>query len=335
MRSITVEKGGLLSTVQDRGRFGYQRYGIPSSGAMDFFALESGNILVGNPRDSAAIEIISGDFVVRFNDEFRIAVTGAQAEVSLNGEKIEEWHTLRVESGDCLEIGKVKKGYVTYLCISGGVDVPVVFGSRSTYVRMKLGGYLGRKLKKGDELEIGKPSSFTYLMVDDSILKLIYSPRKIRVLLGPERNRFSREALQRFLSSVYRITSESDRMGYRLEGPPIHAKRGHHGIISNGIATGAIQVPASGKPIMMMVDHQTIGGYAKISTVISADLPLLAQMKAGDEIEFEDVSLQEAHTAYRDLQLSLQKLEERAHRVKSYIVVSGGKMYKVNVRRMS
>ncbi len=333
---MIVESAGPFSTVQDNGRYGYQKYGIPPSGAMDEFAFQFANILVGNERNAAGIEITLAGFTVKFDGDFEIAVTGADLGATLNDHKMESWRSAHVRRGDILKFEKVKKGCRAYLCVNGGIDVPVVFGSRSTYTRIKVGGYCGRKLKKGDVLSIEEQRfSSSPMKVDLSTLSPVYSPRNTRVILGPESDKFSSDDLKRFLSSPYRLTAQSDRMGYRLEGPSLETKKKSHDIVSNAIVTGAIQVPANGQLIMMMVDHQTVGGYAKIATVVSADLPLLAQMKPGDEIHFERVSLEEAQNAYQKMQNILELMESNSRKKqngKVFLVGIGKKMYSVKIR---
>ena len=193
-----------------------------------------------------------------------------------------------------------------------------------------------RKLQKGDALSIRELSAFPIpsMKVDPSIVSSIYSERKIRVILGPESKMFSRRDIDRFLFSPYYITTQSDRMGYRLKGPLLNSKRRSHDIVSNGIVTGAIQVPANGQPIMMMAEHQTVGGYAKIATVISTDIPLLAQMKPGDEIYFERTTLEKAQKSYKQMQDILELLENESRKRqkgKVFFVEIGEKTYRMKI----
>ena len=337
MRRIIVESAGFLSTVQDGGRYGYQRYGIPPSGAMDEFAFQVGNILVGNERNAAGIEITLAGFSVKFDGDFEIAVTGADLNATVNGKKIETWQSTYVKRGDILKFERVNKNIRAYLCVNGGIDVPRIFGSRSTYMRMNMGGFQGRKLQKGDVLPVGSPSSLSTssMKVNDSILSLVYSPRNIRVIPGPENKLFSKKDLDLFFSSLYSITNQSDRMGYKLKGPSLNSKRISHDIISNGIVRGAIQVPSNGQPIIMMAEHQTIGGYAKIATVISADIPLLSHMKPADKIHFEKITLEEAHQLYCQIQNILESLENESRKKrksKIFFVEIGEKAYRLKIR---
>ncbi len=337
MRRIIVESPGFLSTVQDGGRYGYQRYGIPPSGAMDEFAFQVGNILVGNERNAAGIEITLAGFSVKFDGDFEIAVTGADLNATVNGKKIETWRSTYVKRGDILKFERVNKNIRAYLCVNGGIDVPRIFGSRSTYMRMNMGGFQGRKLQKGDILPVGSPSSLSTssMKVNDSILSLVYSPRNIRVIPGPENKLFSKKDLDLFFSSLYSITNQSDRMGYKLKGPSLNSKRISHDIISNGIVKGAIQVPSNGQPIIMMAEHQTIGGYAKIATVISADISLLSHMKPADKIYFEKITLEEAHQLYCQIQNILESLENESRKKrksKIFFVEIGEKAYRLKIR---
>jgi antagonist of KipI len=336
MKSITIESPGFFSTIQDLGRFGYQKYGIPPSGAMDEFAFQTANILVGNERNAAGIEITFGNFIAQLNGTFEIAITGGDAEISLNYEKIKSWSTVYVKNGDILKIGKIRKGCRVYLGVSGGISVPKIFGSRSTYTRLKMGGFRGRKLQKGDILEIGESSIFSISStdVDPSILSLVYSRKKARTILGPENKMFSKKIIERFFSSPYQITTQSDRMGYRLKGASLKSTKASHDIISNGIVTGAIQVPTDGQPIIMMVEHQTVGGYAKIATVISSDIPLLAQMKAGDEVEFENTtfsSAQKANIQMQDILRYLENESRKKHLGRVYLVETHKKNYRIKI----
>lgn len=336
MRRILVETPGLFSTIQDRGRYGYQRYGIPPSGAMDEFAFQVANILVGNKRNAAGIEVTLAGFSAKFDGDFEIAVTGADLRATLNGQKMENWRSVYVKRGDLLKFEEARKGCRAYLCVSGGIDVPMIFGSRSTYRRINMGGYHGRKLQRGDALPVGELSVFQMspMKVDSSIISSVYSLRKIRVILGPESKRFSKRDVERLLSSPYHVTTQSDRMGYRLKGPLLNSKKRSHDIISNGIVTGAIQVPANGQPIIMMVEHQTVGGYAKIATVISADIPLLAQMKPGDEIHFERTTLEKAQKSYKQMQDILELLEDKSRKRqkgKVFFVEIGEKTYRLKI----
>ncbi len=337
MTKLIIKSAGPFTTIQDLGRYGYQKYGIPPSGAMDGFALQIANILVGNKRNEAALEITSAGFSAIFQGECEIAITGADLGATLNGKAITPWQSFHIQNGDVLKFEKVKTGCRAYLSVGGGWDVPKILGSKSTYTRANIGGYHGRKLKNADVIEIGKSYHFAFRNVKiPSHIVPTYSNHKVRVILGPESNRFSKKEINKFLSSSYRLTGQSDRMGYRLSGPTLRAKRGKHDILSNGVLLGAIQVPPDGQPIVMMSDHQTVGGYAKISTVISADIPLLAQLKPGDNLSFKHVSFEEARKAYLSMQNILDLLEKQIRKEpKVFFVKIGEKFYKVKVRACS
>lgn len=334
MARLIIKSAGPFTTVQDMGRYGYQRYGIPPSGAMDGFALQIANILVGNKRNEAGLEITFAGFTATFEGECEIAITGADLGATLNGKVITPWQSVHVWNGDVLKFQKIKSGCRAYLSINGGVDVPEILGSRSTYTRANMGGYQGRKLRNGDVIDIGKSHLFAFhdVKVPAHMIPL-YLDRKIRVILGPENNRFSKREIEKFLFSNYYLTEQSDRMGYRLNGPALKTRRGKYGVLSNGVVLGAIQIPPDGQPMVMMAEHQTVGGYVKISTVISADIPLLAQLRPGDKLSFKRVSFEEAREAYLNMQNTLDLLEKRIkEEPKVFFIKIGRKFYKVKIR---
>lgn len=289
--TIRIIEPGPLSTIQDCGRFGYQDRGVPVSGAMDITALRIANILAGNCDTDAGIEITWGGFQSVFLAPARIAITGADPKAILNGQAIPCWSGITVQNGDVLKMGYPETGCRTYLALSGGVDVPEVMGSRSTYVRGGFGGYRGRSLQKGDVIESG---SGGINRADSSCPNALipgYSDHPtLRVTVGPQADALTPESLDLFFSSSYGVTDRCDRMGCSLKGPVL-AHRNKADIVSDGTVFGAIQVPGNGQPIILMADRQTIGGYAKPATVISVDLPLLAQLIPGSTVHFEAVSL--------------------------------------------
>jgi len=308
---VKIIKPGMLTTVQDQGRFGYQQYGVPVSGVMDPYAYRVANLLVGNLLGESVLEVTLMGLELEFNRETVIAVTGGDLTPQLNSEPLSMWKSLRIKAGDRLVFKAVKAGCRSYIAIAGGIDVPSVMGSKSTYTRGTIGGYEGRALKKEDKLDLGKPSADLSELEGRSAAEAAMeypSTITLRVLPGPQDDAFSDKETETFYSSAYQVTNESDRMGFRLEGPVIeHLEKPD--IISDGIAMGAIQVPGHGRPIVMMADRQTTGGYTKIANVITADLPVMAQAKPGDEVRFQKVTLDEAMTA-------LQKMEEVLEKVK-------------------
>lgn len=295
MAKIKIIKAGMLSTIQDLGRYGFQEFGMPVSGAMDHYSMKLANFLVGNNLNSAVIEATVIGPEIFFEADCYIAICGADMNAKLNNESVNMYQTISVKSGTTLKMGAVKDGFRTYIAFSGGIDVPLIMNSRSTYLRGKIGGHGGRQLIPKDELNLGKESStITQKKIDEKFIPIWSENLVCRIIAGPEIHKFKLTGINTFLNSTYSISLESDRMGYRLNGERI-AHRSSPDIISAGIAFGTIQVPGHGEPIIMMADHQTTGGYAKIANVISADLPYLAQMKQGDTIEFEEIKLEEAH----------------------------------------
>lgn len=298
-RFIEVIKPGMLTLIQDLGRYGFQEFGVPVAGAMDQLAASAGNLLVGNDRSAAVLEMMMMGPELKVDFDGFIALTGADLGPKINGAPVSMWQTLAVQSGDVLSFGGLKSGLRGYLAISGGIDTPLVMNSRSTYTKAALGGFEGRALKAGDQVPVGTSTGVdsgqsVMLAVPEDQIPVYGASKTVRIVLGPQDDAFTDAGIQTFLDNVYTVTNECDRMGYRLDGPSIeHVKGGD--IISDGIAFGAIQVPGHGKPIIMMADRQTTGGYTKIAGVISVDLPLLAQSKPGDQIKFQKVTLEEAH----------------------------------------
>ena len=292
---ITVLQPGLLSTVQDDGRQDYLAYGLPRAGVMDRYASRMANLLCGNPLSAAVIEMTMMGGSFRFEQPCRIALCGGDMAPCLNTVRIEQWKAFDVEAGDVLEMGYAQSGCRSYLAVSGGIEVPVVLGSRSTYTRARVGGIEGRPLRADDRIILGEiPPVQVWPITLDSTLIPPYPERiLLRVLLGPQDDLFLPEGIEAFVSGEYKVTDEADRMGYRLEGPLIrHA--GKADIVSDALGRGAIQVPGNGQPIVMMADCGTTGGYAKIATVIGADLWRLAQAKPQDIIKFSLCSENEA-----------------------------------------
>jgi biotin-dependent carboxylase-like uncharacterized protein len=306
LKAIRIIDPGPFSTVQDSGRFGLQDRGVPVSGAMDLQALRIANILAGNRDTTAGIEITWGGFCAEFLASAQIAVAGADPKPMMNGQSFSCWSGISARKGDILEMGFAESGCRTYLALSGGVDVPEVMGSRSTYVRGGFGGFMGRSLQKGDILSLGQRENSP---VSDCPRALIpgYSDHPVlRVTLGPQADALTPESLCRFLSSPFLVTDRCDRMGCSLKGPVL-AHRQKADIVSDGTAFGAVQVPGNGQPIILLADRQTIGGYAKPATVISVDLPFLAQLVPGSSVHFEAVSLWTARELAVNAEYRFQK----------------------------
>lgn len=292
--SMVIRKAGALSTVQDEGRFGVMKTGFGQCGAMDLTSMHIANRLVGNCINCAVIEMTLIGITAVFNSECIIALSGGDFSAVLSGKHLRCDKAYVVRAGDELKIGAAKTGARCYLAVSGGIDVPKVMGSRSTDIKMGIGGYCGRKLKAGDVLNFGK-NCMTVSNPDKwEIEQRVFSGNYVlRAILGPQDFLFPEETIEKFFGSEYKVTHECDRMGVRLSGEALKAKDSVD-IISDGIVRGSVQVPGSGQPIVLMSDHQTVGGYAKIATVISQDVSLLAQAKPGDKIRFERISVEQA-----------------------------------------
>ena len=278
---------GALSTVQDLGRFGYQKSGMPCSGVMDQKAYESANQLVNNQINEAVIEhtVFGGSY--RFQSDTVIALTGADMKPSIDGKACPMYRPVFVPSGGILSLGAAVNGCRTYLAAAGGILVPPVLGSRSTNLKCKIGGFQGRALQSGDLLDTGTLSVPFQQIKDLSLKAPVYSKEiKVRVIEGPQSDYFTEKGLNLFYSAPYTVSEQSDRMGCRLEGPAVESIHGTD-IVSDGIVFGSIQITSSGMPIVLMADRQTTGGYAKIATVITDDLPLLAQAVPGTTIHFQ------------------------------------------------
>jgi len=297
---VRVKRAGLLTTVQDHGRWRYQAMGVPVAGPMDVYSHRLANALVGNEDGAATLEVTLTGPALEFTDDRQVAVTGAEFEVTVDGHGVTPNTAIRVRAGERLEFGRRSRGARGYLAVSGGIDTPRVLGSRSTHVPSAMGGLGGRALKEGDELPLGPPEGEHYVRSartsGTGVLFHTYrmqAPTILRVLPGPQRDRFSARALDALQSAPYRVGTDSNRMGYRLVGPRLEHANGAE-IISDATPMGTLQVPASGQPILLMADRQTTGGYAKIATVISADISLAGQLVPGDEIRFTACSPAEA-----------------------------------------
>lgn len=305
---ITVEQGGILTTIQDEGRFGYQQFGVSPAGPMDHHSFHLANLLVGNAREEGALEITYMGPALRFTKANVIAVAGGNLGPKLNGEPAPMCQAIAVAEGDALSFSGMKNGCRAYIAFAGGLDVPLVMGSKSTLCRNGLGGFQGRKLEKGDHIPFAGPVTELPKMELRKTGEAVYDKKEVvlRVVLGPQEDAFTRKGLRQFLWHGGIISNEFDRMGCRLECDPIEHK-GDGNIISDGISFGSIQVPANGKPIIMLCDRQSVGGYAKIGTVITVDLPKLAQCVPGCKVRFVEVSLDLAQDLYVR---ELKKLDE-------------------------
>ena len=294
MSSIDVINGGILTTIQDSGRYGYQELGIPTSGVMDDYNYRLANILVGNKLDEAVFEMTFFGPTLKFNENLIIAITGSNMNPKINGELAPMYETIKVKKGDTLQFGKVNEGIRSYLAFGGSIDVPVVNGSKSTHIKTKMGGIEGRALKAKDEINIKKSKEETMRKIPEKYIPKISHCNILRVVLGPQDDYFTEKGIHDlFRSGGYQVTKDFDRMGIRLKGTAIEHKETAD-IISDGTTFGSIQVPANGQPIILVADRQTTGGYTKIGNVITADLHKLAQMTFLDKVLFQEIKIEEA-----------------------------------------
>lgn len=308
IKALEFLSPGILTSIQDLGRYGYGRYGVAPSGALDSYALRIANLLVGNSEDQACLETMLMGPGIRVLTDVVIAVTGGDLQPKKNRKPIEMWRSHAFQKNDVLSFANAVSGLRAYIAVGGGFELPRVMDSRSTNLASGFGGHRGRTLIKGDILPAGDPPTglkhaFQRIFQPDWIPQ--YSDQwKLRVIWGPQDEQFPEDSRQVFLNSTYTMSQDSDRTGIRLEGPEVVCRPDiEASIISEGVISGAIQIPGDGKPIIILGETVT-GGYRKIATIISADLPLVGQIKAGDGIRFEAVSLQAAHRA-------LQAMEER------------------------
>ena len=307
--SIQILSPGPMTTVQDLGRFGGMRLGFSQGGAMDRVSLLTANRLLLNNDSEGCLEMTFSGVRAVFDADCVIALTGADMDWKINGEDVSRCRALEIHAGDELSGSAAKNGFRAYLGVAGGFDIKPFMGSYSTNIKCGVGGFEGRRLKANDVLP---------LRMERSALLYRYNRRcepeeypdafTLRVVPGPQDDYFTEDGMRAFLSGEYTVTKEADRMGVRLDGPQIEAKDGVD-IVSDGIAFGAVQIPASGKPIIMAADRQTVGGYAKIATVAGADMSLLAQAKPGARVRFAAVTQQEAERAYRRMMRRLDELE--------------------------
>ncbi|WP_375435442.1 biotin-dependent carboxyltransferase family protein [uncultured Hymenobacter sp.] len=325
--SLSIIRPGMLTTIQDAGRYGYRQAGVIVSGPMDARALREANLLVGNPEGAAGLEITLRGPTIRFEAAHLIALTGADLSPTLNGQPLPMRRPVAVTRGCELAFGAVRVGCRAYLAVSGGLAVPEVLGSRSTYLRAGIGGFQGRALQADDVVPAAGPTEIggqlrQLLMARHPARAWVAaswsiapswpgSPTRvatIRAVRGPEYKRFTTASQQDFWTQEFTVTPSSDRMGYRLQGPELR-RHNHQEILSTAVTFGTVQVPAAGIPIILMADHQTTGGYPRLAQVISADFSHLAQLPLGGRIRFQEVALTEAQLAYLHQERTLHQLQ--------------------------
>lgn len=333
METIKILDAGLLTTVQDLGRYGFQRYGVSASGVMDEYSAKIANKLVGNKVGEAVLETTLKGVQIEFLQNTAVAITGGNCDVTLNGTKIELWQSYLVNRGDILKMGICKSGLRNYLAFSGGIDIPVIMNSKSTNLKAKVGGFNGRKLMTGDILSVGVGSLEAPLTLNKHYIPTYSKDIKVGVILGQQDDHFTEAGIKTFLNETYTVTQESDRMGIRLSsvsGATIEHKNGAD-IISDGITFGAIQVPGSGQPIVMMADRQTTGGYTKIGNVISSDLAKLAQATPGTKVKFVEYTLEQAVQAIKNNDIIINNQNSYVSPVKEEVVDSSSRDYRIKI----
>ncbi|HSO63352.1 MAG TPA: biotin-dependent carboxyltransferase family protein [Desulfobacterales bacterium] len=305
VNTFEVLSPGIMSTVQDLGRFGGARFGVAASGALDGFAVRVGNLLVGNAENAAVVETTLMGLRIKALRDAVVAVTGGDLQAGKGSEPLAVWRSHLVREGETIAFSGPVNGLRSYLAVAGGIHAETVMGSRSTNLASGFGGFQGRALRKGDILAT-EPVKDAIRFADNAFMPeaipLYSSSWRLRVVWGPQEDHFSDEGMQAFAAAAFTVSPDSDRTGIRLKGPVIARKPGmEESIISEGILSGAIQVPGDGQPIIILGETAS-GGYRKIATVISADLPLLGQITPGDEVVFEAVSMEAAVRALREME---------------------------------
>jgi antagonist of KipI len=325
---MKILKPGLFTSIQDLGRFGYQKFGVVVGGAMDTFALRIANILVGNPEDEAAIEITMQGPTIELEEDAWLAICGASLSPELDGYPVPEWRPFHARRGSVLKFGRPMAGCRAYLAVAGGFAVDAVMGSKSVNLQVGIGGGFGRILQEGDTLSVGPaseergrrlatlcPAGFgeyrvltTGWYVSPNMFPDYREAPVIRFLPGPEYGQFTESSRVAFASTSYIVGSKSDRMGYRLDGPKLRLHEPKE-LISTAVTFGTVQVPPDGQPIVLMADRQTTGGYPRIAQIITADLPVLAQLRPGSKVRFESITLDAAVDLLRRRERVIQWLK--------------------------
>lgn len=329
MGAIKILNKGLLTSIQDLGRRGYQQYGVPIAGAMDEYSHQIANLLVDNSVTEATMEVTMLGPKIQFLDQTTIAITGGNLQPKINNTPVEMWQAITVTKDDVLSFAGLKSGLRSYIAFAGGLDVQEPMGSQSYYARADL----GTKIKNGQVLTINGNQQSIEKTLEESYRPTVNTTIECRVVLGPQDDCFSDEAIEQFFSSDYKVTNDSDRMGYRLAGATIDHKETPD-IISDGLGKGAIQIPGNGQPIVMMSDAQTTGGYTKIGYVIKSDLNRLAQLKPGNTITFKKISIEQAQALYCDYVKRIDEIKDALainRELTQYKISINGNQYDVSV----
>ena len=308
---IEILNGGILSTIQDQGRYGFRQYGVPISGAMDRYAFRVANILVGNGEDAAGIEVTFYGLNLQSSVDTWIAITGGDLSPQINGQPVPMWASIRLPKDGILSFRRLRSGFRAYVAFQGGIDIPPLMNSRSTMAKASFVG-TGGVLKYGNRLKIGENCTGKKRgkkTLPDRFVPKYSTENELRVILGPQSHYFSAATVEVFLGSQYTVTAQSDRQGYRLAGPALKHLRSHD-VITEAVWPGAVQVPGDGLPIILLADAQTTGGYPKIGSVISVDLGKLGQAKPSDKIRFKSVSREKSLELLREQEDQIEEIEK-------------------------
>ncbi|MDP4086928.1 MAG: biotin-dependent carboxyltransferase family protein [Bacillota bacterium] len=322
--TIRILYPGFLTSVQDLGRYGFQRYGVVASGSMDSFAHRVANLIVGNNENMPTLEMTIKGAVIEFDVDALFSICGGDLGPEINGNPVPSWRPIFAKKGTILQFKGYKEGCRTYLGIAGGFEIPKVMGSYSTYLRAGIGGYMGRALKEGDVLQRFVPSELSKKIassiaknkwgVSSNLLSFYQTNHLVRFVRGNEYHLFTKESQTKFENEHFVISPNSDRMGYRLEGTKLNLIRPFE-MISEAVTFGTIQVPSDGNPIILLADRQTTGGYPKIAQIANVDLPILAQSKPGDKIRFMPITLYEAQQLFLQREQEIWNLNKQIERM--------------------
>ena len=312
---IRVLKPGMLTTVQDLGRTGYQSQGFSVAGVMDVRSFKIANLLVDNPENEPVLEFTLIGPTLEFTSDTIIAITGGDFNPTINGEPAPMYTAIYMHKGDILRFGSAVTGSRGYISFSSYLKVPTVMGSRCTNMKSSIGGFKGRKLQADDYIMFRIKRRYLPFFLSRTLKpdEMDQEQVTLRVVMGPQDHMFTKQGIQTFLNSVYTVTNEFDRMGCRLDGPFIASKNGSD-IISDGICFGSVQVPSHGKPIILLADRQTTGGYAKIATVASVDIPKLVQRKTDNKVRFKAITVHEAQKLLLDEMAEFDEMRKTIHR---------------------
>lgn len=324
---ITIIKPGLSDSIQDLGRFGYQKYGVVTSGAMDSFSHRVANLLVGNEETESTLEMTLVGPRISFEEDAVIALCGGDLNPTIDGVALPLWKSIFIKKNSELKLGAARKGCRAYLAISGGFDIIPVMKSRSTYLKAEIGGFKGRTLQAGDTIRVNERVGLSELLyrslekssehhlneqirwkVSVNFLPKLTTDYEIRIMRGRQYDLFNEKSQKRLVNEKYTVSSQSDRMGYRLTGHSLALKKEAE-LISEAVSFGSIQVPPDGNPIILAADRQTTGGYPKNGQIIAVDLSLIAQAKPGESFTFKEVSLEDAQNLYIERERSLKMLK--------------------------